>query len=62
MERGSAQHGARMDDQLKQEMENDLRGTGPTLAENWRDPELPDDEEIRELGLDGPQRAEPPTA
>lgn len=60
MERGSAQHGPMMDDQLKQEVENDLRGTGPTRAEEWRDPEFPDEEEARELGLDQPSRTERP--
>jgi len=60
MERGSTQHGPMADDQLKQEIDNNLRGTGPTRAEDWRDPEMPDEEEVGELGLDGPRRAEPP--
>ncbi|WP_246019019.1 hypothetical protein [Saccharothrix australiensis] len=60
MERNSTQHGPRTDDRLKQEIDNDLRATGPTRAEDWRDPEMPDEEEASELGLDGPQRPQPP--
>lgn len=59
MERGSAQHGPMMDDQLKQEVENELRGGGPSRAEDWRDPEMPDSEEIEELGLTGQRRSDP---
>jgi hypothetical protein len=47
-----------LDDQLKQEIQNELRGGGPSRAEEWRDPEFPDQEEVRELGLDGPPRTE----
>ncbi|MFC6090754.1 hypothetical protein [Saccharothrix lopnurensis] len=60
MERGSAQHGPMMDDQLKQELENELRGSRATRAQEWRDPEFPDAEEARELGLDQPSRPERP--
>ncbi|WP_433260113.1 hypothetical protein ACQPZF_23165 [Actinosynnema sp. CS-041913] len=60
MERGSTQHGPATDDQLKKEVDNDLRGGGPTRAEGWRDPEMPDEEETTELGLDGPPRSQPP--
>jgi hypothetical protein len=60
VERGSAQHGPTKDDQLKHEIENELRAARPTRAEEWRDPEMPDEEEARELGLDGPLRPEPP--
>jgi hypothetical protein len=58
VERGSAKHGFLKDEQLEREVENEMRGGGPTRAESWREPELPDEEEIEELGLDGPPRTE----
>jgi hypothetical protein len=58
VERGSAKHGPMKDDELQREVENEMRGTGPTRAEEWREPELPDQEEIEDLGLDGPPRPE----
>ncbi|MFC5059227.1 hypothetical protein [Saccharothrix xinjiangensis] len=60
MERGSAQHGPVLDDQLKQEVESELRAAGPTRVEEWGNPEFPDAEEARELGLDQPPRSERP--
>ncbi|MGM1065301.1 hypothetical protein [Saccharothrix sp. Mg75] len=60
MERGSTQHGPKVDEQLKHEMEGELRSGTPTRAEEWRDPEMPDAEEAEELGLSGAQRPEPP--
>lgn len=58
-ERGSAKHGFLKDEVLEREIENELRGRGPT-REAWRAPdaEFPDEEEIEELGLDGPPRPE----
>jgi hypothetical protein len=38
-ERGSDKHGPRLDDALSHEVEGLLRGTGPTHAEEWNDPE-----------------------
>lgn len=58
VERGSAKHGFIKDEELKREVENELRGVGPTRAEAWREPELPQEDEIEELGLDGPPRPE----
>lgn len=59
VERGSTKHGFVKDEALEREIENDLRGRGPT-REQWREPEaeFPDEEEIEELGLDGPPRPE----
>ncbi|WP_214367863.1 hypothetical protein [Pseudonocardia sp. H11422] len=57
-ERGSAKHGFLKDEVLEREIENDLRAKGPTRAEPWREAEFPDEEEIEELGLDGPPRSE----
>ncbi|MBB5136363.1 hypothetical protein HNP84_006110 [Thermocatellispora tengchongensis] len=39
MERGSAKHGARLDDQQKHETEGMVRGAGATHAEEWKQPE-----------------------
>ncbi|XVV06602.1 hypothetical protein ACQPW3_14940 [Actinosynnema sp. CA-248983] len=61
MERESTQHGPAVDDELKHEVEDQLRAGGPTHAEEFRDPEMPDAEEAADLGLDRARR-EPPTA
>ncbi|GAA3464813.1 MULTISPECIES: hypothetical protein [Saccharothrix] len=60
MERESTQHSPKLDDQLKHELEGELRSGTPTRAEEWRDPEMPDHEEADELGLTGERRSEPP--
>jgi hypothetical protein len=39
MERGSAKHGPRLDDQEKHETEGMVRGGGTTHAEEWKEPE-----------------------
>ncbi|MFB9881354.1 DUF2795 domain-containing protein [Planobispora siamensis] len=39
MERGSAKHGSRLDDQQKHETEGMTRGGGTTHAEEWKEPE-----------------------
>jgi hypothetical protein len=59
VERGSAKHGFLKDEVLEREIENELRGRGPT-REEWREPdaEFPDEEEAEDLGLDGPLRPE----
>ena len=60
VERRSDKHGFVKDDFMEREIEDDLRAGGRTRTESWREPdaEFPDDEEIRELGLDGPPRPE----
>lgn len=45
MQRGSDKHGARKDDALARDVENMMRGTGPTHAEEWKDPEPPADDD-----------------
>ena len=45
MPRESDQHGPRQDDALKEEVRGMVRGTGPTRAEEWRDPEPPADDD-----------------
>ena len=44
-QRGSDKHNPREDDELKHELEGTLRGTGPTRAEEWHDPEPPADDD-----------------
>lgn len=39
MERGSAKHGPRLDEQQKHETEGMVRGGGSTHAEEWKEPE-----------------------
>jgi hypothetical protein len=44
IERGSSKHGPHVDDELKHEIEGDLRGGRPGHVEEWRQPEpFPDD-------------------
>lgn len=45
MQRGSDKPGARKDDALARDVENMNRGTGPTHAEEWKDPEPPADDD-----------------
>jgi hypothetical protein len=45
MQRGSDKHGARKDDALAHDVEGMVRGTGPTHAEEWKDPEPPADDD-----------------
>jgi len=45
MQRGSDKHGARQDDALARDVEGMIRGTGPTHAEEWKDPEPPADDD-----------------
>lgn len=56
MERGSDKHSARQDDALAEDVEGMVRGTGPTHAEEWKDPEPPADDDneadLRQLEAD----------
>jgi hypothetical protein len=45
MQRGSDQHSPREDDELKAELQGMLKGNKPTRAEEWREPELPADDD-----------------
>ncbi len=47
MHRESDTHSPRQDDNLKQELDGMLRGNRPSRAEEWREPELPPDEDHR---------------
>jgi hypothetical protein len=45
MERASAKHSPREDDQLKDELRGTLQGNRSSRAEEWRDPEPPADDD-----------------
>jgi hypothetical protein len=45
MQRGSDKHSARKDDALARDVEGMIRGTGPTHAQEWKDPEPPADDD-----------------
>ena len=44
MDRSSDKHGPRLDDEMKKEAEGQVRSGRPTRAEEWHDPEPPEDE------------------
>ncbi len=45
MERGSAKHSPREDDELKHELSGTVRKNRSSRAEEWRDPEPPADDD-----------------
>lgn len=45
MQRDSDRHGALRDDELARELRGILQGNRPSRAEQWRDPELPADDD-----------------
>jgi hypothetical protein len=47
LHRESDTHGPRKDDTLKQELDGALRGNRPSRSEEWREPELPAEEDGR---------------
>jgi hypothetical protein len=47
MHRESDTHGPRQDDNLKHELDGMLHANRPSRAEEWREPELPPDEDHR---------------
>jgi hypothetical protein len=53
MERASAKHGPRQDDEMKHGTEGMIRGNKPTRAEEWRDPEPPADDDPDVVGWRG---------
>lgn len=53
MERASAKHSPREDDQLKAELRGTLQGNRSSRAEEWRDPEPPADDDP-DIPLAGP--------
>jgi len=51
MHRESDRHSPREDDLMKAELRGTLQGNGPSRAEEWRDPEIPaEDEDVPPLG------------
>lgn len=49
MDRASSKHGPRLDDEMKKEVEGQVRSGRPTRAEQWHDPEPVEDENTPEL-------------
>jgi hypothetical protein len=45
MERGSAKHRSREDEELKHDLDGMVRGNRPSRTEEWRDPEPPADDD-----------------
>lgn len=45
MDRASSKHGARLDDEMRKEVEGQVRAGHPTRVEEWHDPEPPVDAE-----------------
>ncbi len=44
MDRSTSKHGARLDEEMKTEVEGQMRAGHPTRAEEWHDPEPIEDE------------------
>lgn len=44
MDRASSKHGPRLDEEMKKEVEGQMRSGHPTRAEQWHDPEPVEDE------------------
>lgn len=44
MDRSTSKHGPRLDEQMKKEVEGQMRAGHPTRAEEWHDPEPIEDE------------------
>jgi len=44
MDRASSKHGPRLDEEMKKEVEGQVRSGRPTRAEEWHDPEPREDE------------------
>jgi hypothetical protein len=45
IDRGSSKHGPRLDDEMRKEVEGQVRAGHPTRVEEWHDPEPPTDEQ-----------------
>lgn len=70
MERSTSKHGPRLDEQMKKEVDGQVRSGHPTRAEEWHDPEPIEDENSPEIQDEIDQRlaaergrlkGEPPT-
>ena len=59
MRRGSHKHSPREDEELKRELQGMVQGNRPSRTEEWRDPELPadDDPEWIRVSGSGPPRS-----
>ncbi|WP_051940959.1 hypothetical protein [Phaeacidiphilus oryzae] len=54
IDRGSSKHGPALDDEMARETEGLVRSGRHTRAEEWHDPEPPDDEEDAESAEGAP--------
>lgn len=52
MQRGSDKHSAWKDDALARDVEDMIRSTGPTDAQEWKDPEPPAADGLTELPIE----------
>jgi hypothetical protein len=58
MDRSTSKHGPRLDEEMKKEVEGQLRAGHPTRAEEWHDPEPIEDENSPDVQEEIEQRRE----
>ena len=61
-ERASEKHGPRQDDALKSQLRSELQANRPTRAEEWREPEMPAEDEPEADEAFAGRAPEPPPA
>jgi hypothetical protein len=57
MDRSTSKHGPRLDDEMKKEVEGQVRSGHPTRAEEWHDPEPAEDENTPDVEQQIAERA-----
>lgn len=57
MDRSTSKHGPRLDDEMKKEVEGQVRSGHPTRAEEWHDPEPVEDENTPDVEREIEERA-----
>ncbi|HLK43892.1 MAG TPA: hypothetical protein VKV34_11170 [Thermoleophilia bacterium] len=57
MDRSTSKHGPRLDDEMKKEVEGQVRSGHPTRAEEWHDPEPVEDENTPDVEQQIEERA-----
>ena len=58
MDRSTSKHGPRLDEEMKKEVEGQMRAGHPTRAEEWHDPEPVEDETSPDVTEEIEQRRE----
>lgn len=58
MDRSTSKHGPRLDEEMKKEVEGQMRAGHPTRAEEWHDPEPIEDETSPDVREEIEQRRE----